>query len=77
MSPSTLPKYADECLALIQEAVYEARYGTADDDYIGSRLKTIEYLLTRSHPHNYKSKAGVEQAVDTPDVGSPRGEAHR
>jgi len=60
VSPTTLPDYADDCLRLIEEAVYEARFGAADDDYIGSRLKTIEHLINRAHPHNYKSKAGVQ-----------------
>ena len=60
VSPSTLPKYAAKCVELIQEALAEARFGAADDVYIGSRLKTIEHLITRSDPHNYKSKAGVQ-----------------
>ncbi len=60
VSPSTLPKYAHKCLKLIEEALIEASKGAADDDYIGSRLKTIEYLIARADPHSYKSKAGVE-----------------
>ncbi len=60
VSATTLPKYAEKCVALIQEALREAVHGAADDEYIGSRLKTLEYLITRTSPHSYKSMAGVE-----------------
>jgi hypothetical protein len=30
-----------------------------DDKVIGSHLKTIRHLVTRSDPHNYRSVAGI------------------
>ena len=60
VTPSTLPEYADKSLTLAQQAAYEAKFGAADDDYIGSCLKTIKYLITRATPHNYRTESGIE-----------------
>ncbi len=57
--PQTLPGYADTCVKLAQDALDEARSRIVDHKVIGSRLKTIEYLITRASPHNYRTKAGI------------------
>ena len=57
--PQTLPGYADTCAKLAQDALDEALSRIVDHKVIGSRLKTIEYLITRESPHNYRTKAGI------------------
>ncbi len=57
--PETLPGYAGTCVKLAQDALDEARSSIVDDKVIGSRLKTIEYLITRESPHNYRTEAGI------------------
>ena len=58
--PDTLPGYAYECAVLAEEARDEAKYGAADEEYIGTRLQTLRNLITRATPHNYRTKAGIE-----------------
>lgn len=60
VSPDTLPSYANKSVSLIQQAVNEAKFGSAADEYIGSRLKTVKHLITRTTPHNYRTKSGIE-----------------
>ena len=60
VDPSTLPEYAQDSLTLIQDAVDEMGTTKADAKVIGSHLKTIEYLIMRASPHNYRTRAGIE-----------------
>ena len=55
----TLPEYARTSYKLAQDAVDEAYSKMVEHKVIGSRLKTIEYLITRESPHNYRTKAGI------------------
>ena len=57
--PQTLPDYAMTCLKLAEDAVDEANSTIVDHKAIGSLLKTIEHLITRVSPHNYRTKAGI------------------
>ncbi|MHC4415543.1 MAG: hypothetical protein ACYS0G_09685 [Planctomycetota bacterium] len=59
VDPETLPEYADECALLAKDAVDEALSTLVDMKAIGSHLKTIRNLITRTDPHNYRSKAGI------------------
>lgn len=46
IAPVTLSQYADQCLSLAEQAVDEAEFGcSADDDVIGTKLKTIKSCL--------------------------------
>ena len=58
--PSTLPGYANDCLNLIRDAVDELGSTLPDAKVVGSHLKTIEHLISRESPHNYRTKAGIE-----------------
>ena len=58
--PIDLQGYAQDCLDLIQDALDEARSRVVDDRVIGGHLQTIEELITRSSPHNYRTEAGIE-----------------
>lgn len=57
--PQTLPDYAITCLKLAQDALDEANSRIVNHKVIGSRLKTIEHLITRESPHNYRTQAGI------------------
>lgn len=57
--PVTLTEYARTSYKLAQDAVDEANSKLVEHKVIGSRLKTIEYLITRESPHNYRTKAGI------------------
>ena len=57
--PQTLADYAGTCVKLAQDALDEALSGIVDHKVIGSRLKTIENLITRESPHNYRTEAGI------------------
>ncbi|MCZ6653497.1 MAG: hypothetical protein O7D91_10785 [Planctomycetota bacterium] len=57
--PQTLADYAKTCLNLAQDALDEANSRIVNHKVIGSRLKTIEHLITRESPHNYRTKAGI------------------
>ena len=57
--PSSLSLYARVCSDLAQDALDEAQSAVIDHKVIGSHLKTIRYLITRSDPHNYRTKAGI------------------
>ena len=57
--PATLPEYAQTSYKLAQDAVDEADSKLVEHKVIGSRLKTIEHLITRQHPHNYRTKADI------------------
>lgn len=57
--PQTLPDYATTGLKLAEDAVDEANSRIVSHKVIGSRLKTIEHLITRESPHNYRTKAGI------------------
>lgn len=58
VDPETLPEYAGDSHQLAQEALVEAK-GAADDEVLGSRLKTIKNLIERTDPHNYRTKSGI------------------
>jgi hypothetical protein len=58
-NPTTLPAYARDCADLAQDALDELRSAVIDHKVIGSDLKTIKHLITRSSPHNYRTKAGI------------------
>ena len=58
--PVTLPEYARTSYKLAQDALDEADSKLVEHKVIGSRLKTIEYLITRESPHNYRTKAGID-----------------
>lgn len=60
-TPLTLADYAEQCLELAHDAREELRINgdLFDDQLIGTKLKTIRYLISRSLPHNYRSKSGV------------------
>ncbi len=57
--PQTLPDYAITSLKLAQDALDEANSRIVNQKVIGSRLKTIEHLITRESSHNYRTKAGI------------------
>ncbi len=57
--PQTLPDYATSSVQLAGDAVDEAYSRIVNHKVIGSRLKTIEHLITRVSPHNYRTKAGI------------------
>lgn len=57
--PQTLPDYAITSLKLAQDALDEANSRIVSHKVIGSRLKTIEHLITRESPHNYRTQAGI------------------
>ena len=57
--PQTLPDYATTGLKLAEDAVDEANSRIVSHKVIGSRLKTIEHLITRESPHNYRTQAGI------------------
>ena len=57
--PQTLPDYATTGLKLAEDAVDEANSRIVSHKVIGSRLKTIEHLITRESPHNYRTKARI------------------
>lgn len=60
VNPQTLGDYAAECVLLAQEAWDEVEgNNNFDDTLVGTKLKTIKHLLTRSSPHNYRTKAGI------------------
>lgn len=56
---TSLQDYALECLILAEDALHEAVSPRVDCEAIGTRLRTIEYLITRAGPHNYRTRAGV------------------
>ena len=60
---TTLREYADETLILAKDAEDEAHSALVDHKVIGSRLKTIEYLITRESPHSYRSIAGTSTGL--------------
>ncbi len=60
VNPGALPGYAHDCLALAKDAVDEATSTLPDAKVVGGHLKTIEHLITRASPHNYRTRAGIE-----------------
>ena len=56
VSPQTLAEHADACRIAAQEALQEAVSGIGDDEVIGSKMKTIAYLLPA-----YRSLAGITE----------------
>ena len=56
---TSLQDYALECLILAEDALHEAVSPRVDAEAIGTRLRTIEYLITRAGPHNYRTRAGI------------------
>jgi hypothetical protein len=60
-TPSTLADYAEQCIDLAQDAKDElVLHGDLfDHALVGTKLKTIRYLTSRSSPHNYRTKAGI------------------
>ena len=56
---TSLQDYALECLILAEDALHEAVSPRVDCEAIGTRLRTIEYLITRAGPHNYQTRAGI------------------
>ncbi len=56
---TSLPDYAFECLILAEDALHEAVSPRVDYEVIGTRLRTIQYLITRAGPHNYQTRAGI------------------
>jgi hypothetical protein len=61
VDPSTLDEYARTTLSLAEEAQFEVaiRGNGSDGEYLGTLMRTIEHLLTRSSPHSYRSLAGL------------------
>ena len=59
VNPATLQGYARECLSRIQDAGDELDSSVVDAKVVGTHLRTIRYLITRSSPHSYRSKAGI------------------
>ncbi len=57
--PQTLPDYATTCLTLAEDAEDEAESTIVNHKVIGSLLQTIEHLITRASPHNYRTKVGI------------------
>ena len=60
VAPLSLRDYGNECLLLAQTAQLELKSG-ADCDYalVYSKIKTIEYLILRTSPGNYRTEAGI------------------
>lgn len=60
-TPSTLADYAEQCVELAQDAKDElVLHGDLfNHALVGTKLKTIRYLTSRSSPHNYRTKAGI------------------
>ena len=58
--PDTLPRYASDTRAMAGDAVDEIQSRVVDHKVIGTHLKTIEELITRATPHNYRTKAGID-----------------
>jgi hypothetical protein len=58
---NTLPDYAAVCVDLIEEADAEvvANGENFSHHLVGSKLKTIRYLIIRGSPHSYRSRAGL------------------
>lgn len=56
---TALQDYAVECLVLAQDALHEAVSPRVDLESIATRLRTIEYLITREGPHNYQTQARI------------------
>jgi hypothetical protein len=53
--PATLQDYADATRDLADETVDElARGASASPEYVVARLKTIEHLIVRESPHNFR-----------------------
>ena len=60
VQPALLSQYASIAVKLAQEARREVLTGpNFDADLVGTYLKTLENLIVRPTPHNYKIKAGV------------------
>ncbi|MHC5003444.1 MAG: hypothetical protein ACYTJ0_10005 [Planctomycetota bacterium] len=61
VDPAALADYADACADLAFDAYLEVSNGEGfDQDAFASALLTIEHLITRSEPHNYRSVAGIQ-----------------
>ena len=61
INPQTLPEYAQKATNLAKAVQAEVRIGSNfDQDYVATKLKTIEHLITREAPHNYRTLAGIE-----------------
>lgn len=60
IDPQTLPEYAEIVTDLARAALDEIQAPVIDDEEIGTLLKTIEYLITRDGPHNYRTLAGIK-----------------
>ena len=54
-SPTSLEQFAADCLTLAGEAETEAEKPTPDDEYVNSRVLTIESLIP-----GYRTAAGIE-----------------
>lgn len=60
VDPDRLPDYAVECATLIKDAIDELCSAVVDEKIVGSDLRTIEHLISREYPHNYRTLAGIE-----------------
>jgi hypothetical protein len=58
-NPVSLPEYARECLDRIRDAHDALGSDAVDQKVVGSQLRTIRHLITRSSPHSYRSMAGI------------------
>lgn len=59
VTATTLPDYAFECAIMAKDALDEAQSTVIDHKVIGTLLKTIQNLITREDPHNYRTEAGI------------------
>jgi hypothetical protein len=59
VNPTTLQGYARECLDRIRDAGDELDSSVVDAKVVGTHLRTIRHLITRTSPHSYRSKAGI------------------
>ena len=61
--PDTLVEYARICSTLAEQAAGLTRSRERfDAEKLGTKIKTLDYLLTRKRPHNYQTKVASTRA---------------
>jgi hypothetical protein len=60
VAPLSLRDYGNECLLLAQAAQLELKNSDCDYSLVYSKIRTIEYLILRTSPGNYRTAAEID-----------------